>query len=88
MKKNESTEKSFADRVWEELEGKQIEMFSLPGQILRDHVERLTVAPNQLTLKPKSASVIVAVEKLIGNKYQLTMTNNGYIVLSVPNVEG
>lgn len=74
--------KSFADSLWDDLHNQTIDIFSLPNQKLQQHVERLDLDPDTLCLKPKSPSVILSVEKLIGDKFKLSMSNNGYILLT------
>ena len=94
MKKNSETESasalSTADKIWEEIADKPLEIFALPAQIVKDHVQRLVGDPNVLTLKLNSSAVVTALENALNpNQYCFEQTQNGYVLIKrAPQIIG
>lgn len=80
-----------AEVLWNEIKELPIEMYSLPGQFVKNHVQRCRVAPNVLHLRTKSSAVLVSLEdslernargyKLVVPKYVVEQIE-GYVVVS------
>lgn len=81
-----------AEKLWDEIKNLPIEMYSLPNQLVKNHVQRVRLAPDKLYLKAKSSAVITSLEdtldkdaktryKLSHPKY-LVEAVEGYIVVS------
>lgn len=66
--------KTAADKIWEEIKDKNIELFSLPPQAVSSHCAPVTIEPTKLYLKYKASSVITALETALGDKYKVEST--------------
>lgn len=70
--KQESTDsavKTEADKIWEEIKNKKIEMFSLPSQIVSQYCKPTFIEPEKLYLIVSATSVLPALEVALGEKY-------------------
>lgn len=57
-----------ADKLWNEIKGLKIEIFSLPRQKVENHVVPLKGTPDKLFLKLKSPAVLPALEQTLSLK--------------------
>jgi hypothetical protein len=62
-----------SDRMWDEIKDLPIDMFALPNQTVKQHVQRIKITPTELHLKLRSSSVVTSLEDAItkdarGNK--------------------
>lgn len=81
-----------AEKIWNEIKDLPIDMYSLPGQVVKQHVQRCRVAANDLYLKTKSSAVLTSLEETLNKDpkthYKLASPNysietvEGYVVVS------
>ena len=76
-KKAEATE---SDKIWAEIEELPIDMFALPDQKIKNHVQRVKVTPTEVYLKLKSTSVVASLEAALGRRFELEMAE-GYVIV-------
>jgi len=78
-KKKASTE---AEKIWEEIENLQIEMFALPDQKVSNYCKPFPVNPDpdKLYLISTAGSVLPSLEAALGNKYSVELVNKYLIV--------
>lgn len=68
-----------ADKIWDEICNLSIAMYALPNQKVSDHLEKLPVPGNVLYVKPKSPAVIAALGESIGEGFEVSPTEKGYL---------
>ena len=68
-KNKEVVEKTEADKIWNEIKGKKIDIFSLPDQIVSQYCKPATVEPSKLYLLVSATSVLPALETAIGPSF-------------------
>jgi len=74
VKKTETKlNKNAAEKIWEEIKDKNIEMFSLPPQKINAQCSPVNIEPNKLYLKYKASSTIAALETALGEKYKVEL---------------
>ena len=73
-----------SDKIWSEIKDLPIEMFSLPDQMVKQHVQRMRVSTNEVYLKLKSTAVIASLENSLamvrGRKYVVEVSE-GYVLV-------
>jgi hypothetical protein len=62
-KKPKTKPRTKADDIWDMIRGLPLDLYSLPGQTLEGHVNRLDVVPEQVHLQLKSTAVLPAMEE-------------------------
>lgn len=72
-KEVEKTTKTVAQKIWDEIKNKKIDMFSLPDQTVTMHCAPVYIDPNTLYLTYKASSVINQLEESLGSKYKVTL---------------
>jgi hypothetical protein len=75
--------KTAAEKIWDEIKDKKIEMFSLPSQTVSSHCNPVTVEPTKLYLQYKASSLIASLESSLGEKYKVEMSGR-FITVSKP----
>jgi hypothetical protein len=70
-----------ADKIWQEIQNKEIMMFSLPGQKISQYCAPTPIEPTRCFLLYKAGSAIPAIEAAIGPNY-VCETVDKYIVVS------
>lgn len=78
-----------ADLMWEEIKNLPIGMYSIPGQLIHMHVERLNILPNMLHLRLRSPAVIVGLDSVLNSdrlgrfehKFDVDIAENGYVTI-------
>lgn len=70
-----------SDKIWNEIKDVKIDIFSLPGQTVKNHCEPLNVDPTKLFVKPKSSAVLPVLEEAIGSKFSIELAKN-YLIIS------
>jgi len=78
---------TFSDKLWEKIKDLDIEIFALPNQTLKDHVERAEVLPDQLHLIMKAPAMIAVLEEVMrkqGPKLGLLGEHEGFEVIQTP----
>lgn len=80
---------SKADLLWDKIKDEDIQVFALPNQTVKDHVQRVELDPNILHLKLKASAVLPALEEVISGskatcneKYKFEIAENGLIAIS------
>jgi len=68
-----------SDKIWDEISGLSISMFSLPNQKVEDHLEKLPVPGTVLYARPKSPAVVPALEEAVGEDFTIQTTEKGYL---------
>lgn len=75
-----------SEQIWEEVKGKQLNLFALPSQTVETHCQPAQVEPTKLylTLKQKNAtSVLPALEEALRGKYTVEMAGRFICVARV-----
>jgi hypothetical protein len=55
-----------SDKIWNEIKDKSINMFALPGQTVKNHVQKLNVpGANGLYVKLSSSAVLASLEETL-----------------------
>lgn len=65
-----------AEQLWEEVKGRQINLFALPGQSVEAHFTQAQVEPSKLylTINDKNATALLpALEEALGKSYTVEM---------------
>lgn len=79
-------EKTQAEKIWDNIKDKSIEMFALPGQTPAKYCKPIQVEPNKLYLTFTVSAVLPALEEAFKTMYNVELADR-YIVMSVkPNV--
>lgn len=79
---------TLSDKIWKEIENKQINLFSLPNQTIGQHVRRVPGVPSELYLEPLTPAIVVAIEEVLPSRFQLTQAKNGWIIISEKDISG
>lgn len=70
-----------AEKIWNEIKDKKIEMFALPDQKVHQYCDTQTIEPTKLYLVPKATSVLPALETALAPKYNVDRMDR-FIVVS------
>jgi hypothetical protein len=84
MSKNEKVEpkeESVAEKIWNEIKNKEIQMFSLPGKVVSDFCKPIQIEPSRCFLLFKASAVLPALEEAIGKAYECEAMDK-YIVIT------
>lgn len=65
MKEKESSVTE-SDKIWAEIKGLELGVYSLPDQLVEHHVKRMKVTDDALYLSLKSSAVLPALEEVLG----------------------
>lgn len=88
-KKNEKKiEPTVSDKLWDEIKNAPIDMFALPNQCVKQHVQRIKISPTEVHLKLKSTAVVASLEAALGLKYQVEVCEGYVIVRKAPTPFG
>jgi 3'-phosphoadenosine 5'-phosphosulfate sulfotransferase (PAPS reductase)/FAD synthetase len=63
--------KTESDKMWDQIKGLKIEMFSLPNQVVEQYCKRVKVEPSKLYITLNASSVLPALEVVLAGKYVL-----------------
>jgi hypothetical protein len=66
--------KTAAEKIWDEIKEKNVEMFSLPPQPVSSHCSPIAIEPTKLYLQYKASSLITALETALGSKYSVNLS--------------
>ncbi len=80
VKNNESVDVSEADKIWEEIKGKTLNLYALSNQTVSDHVKKLAVPGQQLLVKLNASAVLPALETALGDKFEVEASDDYTIV--------
>jgi len=73
--------KTEADKIWEEIKDKSIDMFSLPNQQVFQYCQPIPIDPSKLYVKLQATSVLPSLEAAVGKKFEVSLLDK-YIVIS------
>jgi hypothetical protein len=65
--------KTSAEKLWDEIKNKNVEMFSLPPQPVSSQCSPVLIDPNKLHLQYKTSSFITSLESALGDKYKVDL---------------
>lgn len=75
-------EKTAADKIWDEVKGIELDLFSLPGQTIEKYCKPALVDTSKLYLLHKGVGAILpAIEVALSKKYKVEMIDK-FIVIS------
>ncbi len=77
----EKTNKTIADKLWEEIKDKKVEMFALPNQTVSMYCQPVNINPSKLYLTYKASSLIASIEETLGPSFKVEHVGN-YITVS------
>lgn len=69
-----------SDKIWSEIKDLPIDMFALPDQRVKNHVQRVKVTPTEVHLKLKSSSVVASLEAVLCRQFDLEISD-GYVIV-------
>lgn len=78
--------KTEAEKLWDEIKDKSIEMFALPSQTVQQYCRPVAVDPNKLFLLITATSVLPALELTLGNKYLVERMERFVVVSHAPTL--
>ncbi len=70
-----------AEKMWNEIKNKPINLWALPAQLISQNVSVLPVSDTQLFITLKSPAVLPALEEALSGKYTVTQ-NDKYIIIT------
>ncbi len=81
MSEEKKITKTAADKIWEEIKDKRLDIFALPGQVVSMHCQPVNIEPTKLYLSYRAPSLIVSLEDCLGTGYKVS-TSDKYITVS------
>ncbi len=83
MKKDEApvTLMGEADKIWQEIKGKDLQLFSLPGQFVSKYCTPQFVEPSKLYLVITTGAAIAALEELLKADFEIAQAGK-YITVT------
>jgi len=73
--------KTVADKIWEEIKGIELAMFSLPDQTVEKYCQQIKIEPSKLYLIFTAQAVIPALEEAVGSKFNVDLAQK-YLIIS------
>lgn len=73
--------KTEADKIWEEIKDKYIDMFSLPNQKVFQYCQPISIDPSKLYVKLQATSVLPSLEAAVGKDFEVSLLDK-YVVVS------
>lgn len=73
-----------AEKMWNEIKDKSIEMFGLPDQVIAMHCGVVTVDPSVLYLTVRSSAVLPSLEAAISPAFTVEMADKYVLVKRAP----
>lgn len=71
---------SEADKIWEEIKGIQLDLFSLPDQTVEKHCKPATIDPGKLYLTISASAVFPALDEVLKDKFEIEQVGKWYVV--------
>jgi len=75
------TVKPESEKIWEEIQDKEINMFSLPNQKIKDHLDPLDIPADRLYAKHRSQAAVSVIAETLGKEYEVDQTDKGYVIV-------
>lgn len=69
-----------AQKLWEEIKNKKIDMFSLPNQKVSDYCSVVDADPEKLMITIKVSSTLPALESALGPDWSIEMAGKFYLI--------
>lgn len=76
--------KSEAEKIWEEVKYRSIQMFGLPGQTVEQHCTFVTVEPSHLYVTIRSSATLPSLEAAVAPEFTVELADKFVIVKRVP----
>lgn len=76
--------KSEADKIWDAIRYRAIEMFALPYQIVELHCTPVPIEPSKLYVVIKSTATLPSLEAAIAPEFQVELADKFVIITRVP----
>lgn len=70
-----------AGKIWDEIKGVEIDLFSLPGQTISIHAKPSVPDPESLFLSINSSAVLPAIEAAIQKRFKVELVDK-YVVVT------
>ncbi len=69
--KGESKVKTTAEKIWDEIKDKQVNMFALPNQSVNKYLTPVSIDPNKLYVTFTVTAILPALESALGSQYKV-----------------
>lgn len=79
-----STPKTEAQKIWDEIQNLQIQMFGLPEQTVNLHCTPITVEPTSLYLITRSSATLPSLEAAIGPGFTVELADKFVVIKRAP----
>lgn len=76
--------KTDADKIWDEIKDKNIDMFALPNQIVNQYCKPIEIEPSKLYLLTTASAVLPSLESSLGEKFLVERVDRFVVVSRVP----
>ncbi len=73
-----------ADRIWDEIKNRPIEMFGLPDQFVFQHATFVNVEPSSLYVTIRSSATLPSLEVAIGPNFQVELVDKFVVIKRKP----
>jgi hypothetical protein len=80
VEKKKVPTKTTAEKIWEEIQDKNIEMFALPAQKVNQYCKPVTIEPSKCYLLTTATSVLPALEVALGSSYVVERVHQWVVV--------
>lgn len=79
--KEHNAEETVAEKLWNEIKNKNIDMFALPNQVVEQYCKPVNIEPSKLYLLTSASSVLPSLEVALGPKFTVERLDK-YLVVS------
>ncbi|MDD5704268.1 MAG: hypothetical protein PHU23_19720 [Dehalococcoidales bacterium] len=76
--------KTEAEKIWDEIKNRPIQMFGLPDQYVFQHATFVTVEPTSLYVTIRSSATLPSLEAAIGPNFTVELADKFVIIKRVP----
>lgn len=80
-KETVAPKETVAEKIWNEIRDKEIQMFSLPGKTIGDFCQPVLIEPSRCFLVFKASAVLPALEEAVGKNFTCEAMDK-YIVVT------
>ena len=85
----EAPKKTMSDEIWDKIENARINIYAIPNQRVKEHVERVKLDDNILHLRPLTPSVLPSLEAVLADtdppancEWNVDVAVNGMIIVT------
>lgn len=75
------SEKTAAEKIWEEIKDLKIDMFALPNQFVHQYCKYVSIEPSKCYLLLTASAALPSLETAVGNKFSVERQDK-YVVVS------